>query len=167
MVHPQQSRVIVATLAACATLLGSLCLPASSALAAPKAAAKGDEGVEITFIGYQALSGGRGLLFVELSESLVVEVNRAGPVIEYKLHGARVPLKNNRNPLLLRDFGSSALTAVLLPSPARKATRKAKAEDRSVRLVVTLRGDVSPAHRVVNRGNGAALEIELPAPKRP
>lgn len=106
---------------------------------------------EITFLGYQSLPGGRGLVFVELSEVVAVEVSRAGHVIEYKLVGASVPLKNNKNPLLLRDFSSSALSAVLVP------------DKKAVRLVVTLRSAVSPAHRMVARGKGAALEIELPA----
>jgi hypothetical protein len=106
---------------------------------------------EITFVGYQSLQGGRGLVFVELSKAVAVEVSRAGQVIEYELVGASVPLKNNKNPLLLRDFSSSALSAVLV------------ADKKAVKLVLTLRSAVSPAHRMVTRGKGAALEIELPA----
>jgi hypothetical protein len=106
---------------------------------------------EITFVGYQTLPGGRGMVFVELSDPVTVEVSRAGQVIEYKLVGATVPLKNNKNPLLLREFGSSALSAVLVP------------DKKGVRLVITLRSAVSPTHRMVARGKGATLEIELPA----
>jgi hypothetical protein len=83
---------------------------------------------------------------------VAVEVSRNGQVIEYKLVGARVPLKNNKNPLLLGDFNSSATTARLVP------------DKKAVRLVITLRGKVSPSHRVVARGKGAALEVELPPP---
>jgi hypothetical protein len=86
------------------------------------------------------------------TDAVAVEVSRAGQVIEYKLVGASVPLKNNKNPLLLRDFSSSAMSAVLVP------------DKKSVRLVVTLRGAVSPSHRMVARGKGAVLEVELPAP---
>jgi hypothetical protein len=107
---------------------------------------------EITFSGYQSLPGGRGIVFVEMTDPVAVEVSRSGQVIEYKLIGAKVPLKNNRNPLLLRDFSSSAMTAVLVP------------DKKAVRLVITLRGAVSPSHRMVTRGKGAALEVELPAP---
>jgi hypothetical protein len=150
---------------ALALAAGLLCAPAEPALAAKAAASVQDaDQAEITLIGYQALPGGRGLLFVELSSSVEVEVSRAGAVIEYKLRDARVPLKNNKNPLLLRDFGASAISAVLVPSAAVKKTRKAKAQERSVRLVVTLRSNVSPTHRMVARGKGAVLEIELPAP---
>ena len=107
---------------------------------------------EITFSGYQSLPNGRGILFVEMTEPVAVEVKRAGQVIEYKLVGARVPLRNNKNPLLLRDFSSSAMSAVLVP------------DKKSVRLVVTLRANVNPTHRMVQRGKAAVLEIELPAP---
>lgn len=111
-----------------------------------------DVGPEITFSGYKALPDGRGILFVELTEPAPIEIERAGRVIEYRLVGARVPLRNNRNPLLLRDFNSSALSAVLVP------------DKKAVRLVVTLRASVSPTHKLQARGAGAVLEIELPAP---
>ena len=106
---------------------------------------------EVTFLGYQGLGAGRSRVFVEMTQAVEVEVSRSGQVVEYKLLGASVPLKNNRNPLLLRDFSSSALSAVLV------------ADKKAVRLVLTLRSAVTPTHRVVSRGKGAALEIELPA----
>ncbi len=149
-----------------ATVLGAclgsaLVVPAlpSDALAKKSTVAKGDV-AEVTFLGYQALSGGRGLLFVDLSRAVEVEVNRSGAVIEYRLLGASVPRRNNKNPLLLQNFASSALTAVLIPE---KVKGKAHAPP-SVRFVVTLRGKVQPQHRVVGYGKGARLEIELPAP---
>ena len=107
---------------------------------------------EITFTGYQSLQGGRGVVFVEMTDPVAVEVRRSGQVIEYKLVGAFVPLKNNKNPLLLRDFKSSALSARLV------------SDKKAVRLVVTLRASVTPTYRIVPRGKGAALEVELPAP---
>jgi hypothetical protein len=115
---------------------------------------------EIIFSGYQSLPNGGGVLFVEMTERVAVEVKRAGLVIEYRMVGAHVPLKNNKNPLLLRDFDSSAISAVLVPEKAR-----GKGKAQAVKLVVTLRSDVSPTHRMVERGRGAALEIELPPAK--
>ena len=140
-----------------ACLLGA---PAAAAAPSKAAAAQAADGAEITFLGYRAFSGGRGVLFVELSRKVTVEMSRSGSVVEYTLVGANVPLKNNKNPLLLRDFASSALTAVLVPSKRGKAKRKT--DERSVRLVVTLRGDVTPTHRMVPHGSGATLEIDLP-----
>jgi hypothetical protein len=145
------SRVLAAVLAV--SLGASLCV-APSALAAKggKAKAKKEAGTEVTFTGYQSLPGGRGMVFVELTDLVAVEVNRAGQVVEYKLLNARVPLRNNRNPLNLRDFSSSAMSAVLVQD------KKAHA----VKLVITLRGNVQPTHRITPRGKGAVLEVELP-----
>jgi OmpA-OmpF porin, OOP family len=128
--------------------------PKTSGCAAKVDAGKVKDSAEVTFSGYQTLPGNRGIVFVELTDPVAVEVTRNGQVIEYKLVGASVPLKNNKNPLLLRDFGAAATSAVLIP------------DKKAVRLVITLRGSgkVSPSHRMVARGHGAALEIELPAP---
>jgi hypothetical protein len=168
------SRLFASTLAACAAAT-CLFFPAKQGLCAQvlghstlnATGADGDAGrvkdkAEVTFIGYQSLPGNRGIVFVELTDAVAVEVSRSGQVIEYKLVGAKVPLKNNRNPLILRDFSSSALTVRLVPDkPARGAKRHGK-QAASVRLVITLRGNVAPSHRMVPRGNGAVLEVELP-----
>jgi len=145
------SRVLAAALAV--SVAGGLSV-ATSALAAKraKAKAKKETGTEVTFTGYQSLPGGRGVVFVELTDLVAVEVSRAGQIVEYKLLGARVPLRNNRNPLNLKDFSSSAMSAVLVPD------KKAHA----VKLVITLRGNVQPTHRITARGKGAVLEVELP-----
>lgn len=131
--------------------------PKTSGCPARVGAVKIKSAAEVTFTGYQTLPGDRGILFVELTDAVTVEVSRSGQVIEYKLVGARVPLKNNRNPLLLSHFNSSATSAKLVADKKHKA----------VRLVVTLRGNVSPTHRMVARGKGAALEVELPALTQP
>ena len=127
--------------------------PKTSGCPARVDAGKIKEKAEITFSGYQSLPGDRGIVFVELTDPVAVEVTRKGQVIEYKLVGASVPLKNNKNPLLLRDFVSSAITVQLVP------------DKKSVRLVITLRGNAKPSHRMVARGKGAALEVDLPAPQ--
>jgi hypothetical protein len=145
-------RLVAASL--CAALAVGLSA-APSALAAKRSAKtkQPEAGTEITFTGYQALPGGRGIVFVELTDLVPVEVNRTGQVVEYKLLGTRVPLRNNRNPLYLRDFSSSALSAQLVQDKKHKA----------VKLVITLRGNVQPTHRISARGRGAVLEVELPA----
>ena len=135
----------------------------TSGCAARVDAGKVRDQAEVTFSGYESRPGGRGLLFVELSDPVAVEVTRTGQVIEYKLVGATVPLKNNKNPLLLRDFSSSAMSAVLVPDKTGKGRAKRPAHP-SVRLVVTLRGSVAPSYRMVPRGKGAALEVDLPPP---
>jgi hypothetical protein len=129
--------------------------PKTSGCPARVDAGKVKASAEVTFSGYQTLPGNRGVLFVELTDAVVVEMSRHGQVVEYKLVGAKVPLKNNRNPLLLGYFNSSASAARLV------------SDKKAVRLVITLRDKVSPTHRMVARGKGAALEVELPAPTSP
>lgn len=142
----------------------------TSGCAAKVDAGKVKDKAEITFSGYQTLPGNRGVVFVELTDPVAVEVSRSGQVIEYKLVGATVPLKNNKNPLLLRDFSAGAVTAQLVPDKAdKRRPKKGKAGDAKqsagVRLVITLRsGAGAPSHRMVPRGKGAALEVELPPP---
>ncbi len=135
--------------------------PKTSGCAAKVGALALKSSAEVTFSGYQSLPGNRGIVFVELSDAVAVEVSRVGQVIEYRLVGARVPLKNNKNPLLLRDFKSSAMSAVLVPEARGKGRHKSKQQ--AVRLVIELRGDASPAYRMVQRGRGAVLEVDLPA----
>jgi len=135
----------------------------TSGCAAKVEAGRVADRAEITFSGYRSLPDGRGVVFVELTDAVAVEVSRSGQVIEYKMLGATVPLKNNKNPLLLRDFSSSVMTARLVvdkPARGKRGGRQAPA----VKLVLTLRADakVSPSHRMVARGKGAALEVELP-----
>jgi hypothetical protein len=142
----------LSVLAAAACLLLPLSATAGDASEVERRTGKAvATGPEITFMGYRAGANGSGTLFVELTDSVVVEVSHAGPTVEYKMMGTRVPLKNNKNPLLLRDFDSSALMAVLVPGK------------KAVSLVITLRGKVSPQHRMLSRGKGAVLEVELPA----
>jgi hypothetical protein len=145
-------RLPSSVVAAAACLL--LPLPATAdnaAQATELRTGKAAAGPEITFMGYRSGASGAGTLFVELTDTVVVEVSHSGATVEYKRMGTRVPLKNNKNPLLMRDFESSALSAVLVPGK------------KSVSLVITLRGKVSPQHRMISRGKGAVLEVDLPA----
>ena len=153
------SRVLGSVVAACAAIAGLLSpvLPVAAAAPAKNHAGDAKASAEITFVGYQAQPSGGGLLFVELTESVTVEEHRSGQRLEYRLLGAQVPLRNNTNPLLLRDFGSSATSAQLVRDKAERG------KPPSVRLVVNLRSEIKPTHRMVQRSKGAALEIQLPA----
>ncbi len=135
--------------------------PKTSGCAAKVGAVALNSTAEVTFSGYQSLPGNRGIVFVELSDAVAVEVSRVGQVIEYRLVGASVSLKNNKNPLLLRDFNSSAMSAVLVPEARGKGRQKKK--QRAVRLVIELRGVASPSYRMLQRGRGAVLEVDVPA----
>jgi hypothetical protein len=146
-------------------LLSLLAVATPAVVTAQVGGAAVKDQAEVTFTGYRSLPGGRGMVFVELTDAVAVEVSRNGQVIEYRLVGAKVPLRNNRNPLLLRDFKSNALSAVLVVDKPSRDRKKRAHPQPSVRLVLTLRGAASPSFRMVPRGKGAALEVELePAP---
>ena len=150
----------------CAGLLSAMMFGTPAPALAEGPAVK--DRAEITFTGYQSLPGNRGIVFVELTDAVAVEVSRVGQVIQYRLVGASVPLKNNRNPLLLRDFNTSALSAILVVDAPGKGRRKTKTKTTpAVRLVISLRGAASPSYRMVPRGKGAVLEVELPPVSTP
>jgi hypothetical protein len=108
---------------------------------------------EITYTGFVPFEDGRAKVYVELTRAVPVEVSRAGRTVTYTLKGARVVIRNNRNPLLTAHFASIVESARLVSD--KKATR----------LVVQLREEAAPSHRMVSRGRGAALEVDFPAPK--
>lgn len=125
-------------------------------------AAHAADAAEITFTGYRSVATGGGVLFVEMTKSVEVEVEHKGRRVEYRLVGARVPLRNNRNPLVLREFDANATSARLVNEKVKRGKR-AKHAPEVVRLVIDLRSDAVPPHRLVQRGQGYALEIVLPA----
>jgi len=117
-------------------------------------ASEGAGPAEVTFAGFRTLPDGRSVVYIELTGPIAVEVSKSPGMVSYTLLQTKVPIRNNKNPLLTNDFPSSILSATLV------ADKKAKA----ARLVLKLRDAVEPKHRLVKRNGGAALEIELPAP---
>lgn len=147
---------------------------ASSAAAAPPAAPKhttraaSDEEAglpNITFTGFRRLSDGRALVYVELTRKVPLSVIKQPSGIVYRLEGARVALKNNKNPLLTGAFATNLLSARLVPSKApRRGKGRAKDAARYVDVVLNLRAGVTPTHVMSERSGGAVLEITIPAP---
>jgi hypothetical protein len=66
------------------------------------------------------------------------------------MKGAKVLIRNNRNPLLAAEFGSSVSRAQQRP------------DKDGVRLELKLKAKVSPTYLLVRRGNGAVLEVTVP-----
>jgi hypothetical protein len=155
--------VVAATLAMASLLEPGLAWSQQSHKSSAAAAHDGDA-AEITFTGYRSLATGGGVLFVEMTKSVEVEVEHNGRRVEYKLVGARVPLRNNRNPLVLAEFDANATSARLVNEKVKrgKHAKRAKHTPEVVRLVIELRSDAVPPHRLVQRGQGYALEIVLP-----
>lgn len=145
---------------------------AASPIAAPKRAVRSAEAQEqrpnITFTGFRRLADGRALLYVELTSKVPLSVMQQPSGVVYRLEGARVALKNNKNPLLTGAFATNLLSARLVtPRAPRHAKRRGKETNPGsyVDLVLDLRSGVTPTHVMSERAGGAVLEITIPAPR--
>lgn len=118
-------------------------------------AAKGGKEARVTFAGFVSHDDGSSTIFVEITDSVAVEFSQKERTATYTLRGAMVPLRNNRRPLLTREFDSAVMSARLVSDKKAKTTR----------LIVELREAVTPTHKMVARGQGFALEVNVPAPK--
>jgi hypothetical protein len=123
---------------------------ASLAPGSPTNGCPGTGPAEAIFAGYRQGEGGHATVFVELTDSTKVSVEKTKNGATYVLTGTTVALRNNQNPLLAMDFASNVESARLVR------------EKDSVRLVVVFRSDVTPTHRIVRRGRVAALEVDVP-----
>lgn len=146
---------------------------AAEPLAAPKRAVRSAKAEEpsspnVTFTGFRRLSDGRALLYVELTAKVPVSMILQDGTVIYRLEGARVALKNNKNPLLTGAFATNLLSARLVtPKPARKTKARGKQSTaRYVDVVLKLRSGVTPTHVMSERPGGAVLEITIPAASR-
>ncbi|MGC4086314.1 MAG: hypothetical protein QM756_00170 [Polyangiaceae bacterium] len=143
---------------------------AARPLAAPKPRVRSKSSEEsnlpnVTFTGFRRLANGGALVYVELTARVPVSVvQQAGGVI-YRLEGARVALKNNKNPLLAGAFATNLLSARLVvpKSPRPKRGKPAEHATPRVDVVLNLRGGATPTHVMTDRPGGAVLEITIPA----
>lgn len=115
-----------------------------------KQAEKDDRAV-VTMAGLRLHDDGSSTLYVELTRPVPVDVEGTGKDLVFNLRGARVPFRNNENPLLAQHLASVVRSARLV------------AGKRDVALVVELRQVAKPRHEMVNRPGGAAtLKIDFP-----
>jgi hypothetical protein len=147
----------------------------ATALAAHKA--EDAEGTAITSTGFHVLEDGTSRLTVQLKGSVPVEAHVTGAKAEYVLVGASIPSRNNRNPLITKEFVSLVTSVRLVPeyadegtpAPSKKHKHKHKHHGKptGVRLVVDMREDAQPQHRLVTNTDGTAvLTIDFPKPKK-
>lgn len=161
----------LAALIAAGTLASDFSLAAPLAQKSSRAARTKDSDsalANVTYTGFRLLKDGRAVVYVELTSKVPVTVHKQKNQVIYELEGAQVALKNNRNPLITREFATileSARLVVVKPARARKGKHAAQAESGSsrVQLVLRLREDVTPTHTLTERPSGALLEITLPA----
>lgn len=115
--------------------------------------ARGDARSQVTFTGFHVFEDGSSRIWVRLTQAVNVDEKRSKGKVTYVLRGARVPGRNNKNPLITTYFDSAVMNARLIPT-------KHDAE-----LVVTLKQEVDPKHRVVTRPDGtSSVQIDFPPP---
>jgi hypothetical protein len=102
-----------------------------------------------TFVGYRQVNDQTVVLSVELTAPVATELQESTGSLECRMKGARVPVRNNRNPLPAGRFGILVSRAQLVPS------------GRDVVLKIELREPVTVQTRVVPRPGGATFEVEL------
>jgi hypothetical protein len=108
-----------------------------------------------TYPGFRMLPNGTSRIWVQVSQSVDVQVRRAGGSVTYVLPGVNVGVRNNTNPLVTTHFNTPISRARLVRDRA------------GVLLVLDLREVAEPAHKVT-RGPGGTmtLEVTLPPAKR-
>jgi hypothetical protein len=108
-----------------------------------------------TYPGFRMLAGGKSSVWVYVSKKVSVDVRRAAGRVAFVLSGAQVASFNNTHPLVTHYFNTPLSRAWLRPD-------KGGAE-----LVLELRENVTPTHRVVDGPAGTMiLQIELPRASR-
>ena len=101
--------------------------------------------------GFEMQADGSSRVFVELTQSVPVEERRAAHRLTYVLKGAKVALRNNKNPLVTVHFNTPVTSARLRPAGS------------DLDLIVDLRADVTPTWKLSPaKDNTAILQIDFP-----
>ncbi len=110
------------------------------------------DGPVVTYTGLRVHDDGSATLRVELSKKVAVQKSGSGTEVRFFLPGARITIKNNRNPLLAQHFSSNVVSAEIVPSKE------------GVTVVVKLRQPLELSPQVVDQAGGAStLRVEIPA----
>ncbi len=139
-------RTVATGLLAGASLLVLLSPPAPG----EARAANEDAAPVVTFMGLRVHKDGSSTLFVELTRTTPVDVEREGTNVSYLLRGAKVRWRNNKNPLLADHFGTNVVRAALEDSKA------------GVKLNVKLRETAPLDHEMGSSPVGARLRVDVP-----
>ncbi|HVW28150.1 MAG TPA: hypothetical protein VHC69_22460 [Polyangiaceae bacterium] len=151
------------------TLMG-----AAVARGAPPKASDDGGTADITFTGFDEHTDGSSRLYVKLSHPVSVEPTYSGKHLEYTLVGARVPIKNNENPLITSHFGAEVVSAQIVVEDHAKGRGKKRGKARSAplvadaaRLVIETREAVKPQHKMLRNSDGSAvLVIDFARPSK-
>jgi hypothetical protein len=123
-------------------------------------------GPAITFTGFHVFEDGRSRIFVKLTNEVPVEARYSGRKVEYLFRGAKIPIRNNKNPLITEHFPASIVSARYAVDKDKKGKGRDKSAD--ARLEIVLREESRPTHKVERQGDGTAIfTVDLPKPTTP
>ncbi len=123
--------------------------------AAPLAKKTKEDGAVVTYTGLRVHDDGSATLRVELSKKVPVQKSVTGTEVRFFLEGARITIKNNKNPLLAQHFSTNVVSAEVVPSKA------------GVTIVLRLRQPAALEAQVVDQAGGAStVRVDIPAPEK-
>jgi hypothetical protein len=113
------------------------------------------DGAVVTYTGLRVHDDGSATLRVELSKKVAVQKSAQGTEVRFFLPGARITVKNNKNPLLAQHFATNVVSAEIQPSKA------------GVTVVVRLRQAVALEPQLIDQAGGAStVRVDIPAPSK-
>ncbi len=112
-----------------------------------------DDGAVVTYTGLRVHEDGSATLRVELSKKVAVQKSSRGTEVRFFLPGARITVKNNKNPLLAQHFSTNVVSAEIQPSKE------------GVTVVLKLRQAVALEPQLIDQAGGAStVRVDIPAP---
>lgn len=118
----------------------------------------------VTFTGFHVFDDGSSRIFVKLSREVPVEARYSGKKLEYVFRGARIPLRNNKNPLITEHFGAAVVSARFVQDSKGKGREKTT----DARFEIVLREEAKPPHKIERMPDGTAIfTVDLPKPSTP
>jgi hypothetical protein len=157
------SVILASSIAATASAQGAT--PKTPAVPAPVAKKKPKDdkpqGPIITVLGFEAIPGGGSRIYVELNSTVTITQHEAQGQVVYVLENAQIRTSNTENSLELYYHNTPALRAKLHRAPKDKKDKK---KDRDAELLIQLKSNVKPTHRLIEgRAGSFRMEIDFPA----
>jgi hypothetical protein len=113
------------------------------------------DGAVVTYTGLRVHDDGSATLRVELSKKVAVQKSTQGSEVRFFLPGARITVRNNKNPLLAQHFSTNVVSAEIQPSKT------------GVTVVLKLRQAVALDAQLIDQAGGAStVRVDIPAPSK-
>lgn len=132
----------------------ALGIAAGSLALAPDAATAKSSDALVTYSGLRVYDDGSSTLRVDLTKAAPFELGEKGTRLVYLIKGAKIELRNNKNPLRAEYFSSNVVSSKLDDSKEGAV------------LEIQLRNAVTPVSQMIRHSGGVFLRIDIPAPTK-